>query len=194
MILKEVYIKNKKVNLITLKNQNVELALLDVGATVYSLKTKDKNGKLENIVLQYKNIEEYIENKSFFGSTVGRVASRIKDGLISIDGEKYTLDKNYLDKHTLHGGSSNIAIKQFGFEIICDNKVKFSHVQKSTDDGFPGNLNIAVTYELLENSVIIHYDAISDKDTILNITNHCYYNLSGDCKSNVLKHDFDGAS
>jgi galactose mutarotase-like enzyme len=91
MILKEVHIKNKKVNLITLKNQNVELALLD-------------------IFLQYRHIEEYIENKSFFESTVGRVASRIEDGLISIDGKKYTLNKNCLDKDTLHGDSSNIAI------------------------------------------------------------------------------------
>ena len=87
-----------------------------------------------------------------------------------------------MDKHTLHGGSSNIAIQQFSFEIICDNKVKFSHIRKSTDDGFPGNLNIAVTYELLENSVIIHYDAISDKDTILNIT--CL--VWGGCPNNFI--------
>jgi len=189
MTLKQISIMNKKLNLVTLKNKNVELTLLDIGATVHSLKTKDKNGKLENIVLQYQDVGEYILNQPYFGSTVGRVAGRIKNSTISIDDSNYTFDANYQNKHTLHGGLNNLSIQQFDFEIIDDNKVRFTYTQKSTDDGFPGNLDITVTYELLENVVLISYHAISDKDTILNITNHNYYNLSGNYKTNILEHE-----
>ena len=188
MTVKQISIKNKTLNLITFKNKNVELTLLDMGATVYSLKTKDKNGNFENIVLQYKNIEDYITNKSYFGSTVGRVAGRIKDASITLDGINYKFDANYQNKHTLHGGLNNLSTQQFSFEVLTNNKVTFSYTQKSADDRFPGNLEVVVTYELLENAVIIYYDAISDEKTILNITNHSYYNLSGDCKMNILEH------
>ncbi|MED7788948.1 aldose epimerase family protein [Francisella sp. 19X1-34] len=191
MSIKEVCIANKTYNLITLKNDNVEVTLLDLGAVIYSLKTKDKNGKLENIVLQYQDIEEYSNNPSYFGATVGRVAGRIKDAKITLNDKTYELEKNYQDKHTLHGGFNCITHQKFDFQIISNSKVKFTTIQKSSVDKFPGNVTINVTYELLDNSLIINFDAISDADTVLNMTNHCHYNLSGNYKTTIVDHELE---
>ncbi|MGQ4001571.1 aldose epimerase family protein [Francisellaceae bacterium CB299] len=185
---KQVKIADKQCNLITLKNDNVELTLLDFGAVVYSLKTKDKHGQLEDIVLQYQDLQEYAANPSFFGATVGRVAGRIKDAQIHLDGNTYNLDKNFQDKHTLHGGSNGLNLQQFKYEILAENKIRFTVLQKSEDDSFPGNIAIAVTYELLEDSLVISFSVVSDEDTVLNMTNHNHYNLSGNYKTTIENH------
>ncbi|ASG68125.1 aldose 1-epimerase [Francisella halioticida] len=189
MSTKEVYIANKPYNLITFKNDNVEITLLDLGAVIYSLKTKDKDGRLENIVLQYQDIQEYLDNPSYFGATVGRVAGRIKDAKIILNNKTYSLEKNYQDKHTLHGGFNCVTHQKFDFKIINSNKVRFTNIQKSSIDRFPGDVTINVTYELLENSLVISFDAISNADTVLNMTNHCHYNLSGNYKTTIVDHE-----
>jgi aldose 1-epimerase len=191
MSIKEICIADKTCNLITLKNNNVEVTLLDLGAVIYSLKTKDKNGKLEDIVLQYQDIHEYAMNPSYFGATVGRVAGRIKDAKITLNNKIYNLEKNYQHKHTLHGGFNCVTYQKFDFDIINNSKVRFTSTQKSSIDKFPGNVKIDVTYELLENSLIINFDAISDADTVLNMTNHCHYNLSGDYKKTIVDHELE---
>ena len=188
---KEVCIAGKCNNLITLKNDNIELTLLDLGATVYSLKTRGKHGKFENIVLQYRDITEYYNNPLYFGATVGRVAGRIKDAKILLDGKTYYLEKNYQDKHTLHGGFNNVTLQKFAFKFIDSNKLKFTTTQKSVNDKFPADVTISVTYELLENSIVIYFDAVATADTILNMTNHCYYNLSGDYKTTIVDHQLE---
>ena len=189
MSIKQVVIGEKTADLITIKSQNVELTILDIGAAIYSLKTKDKDGKLEDIVLQYKDVQEYSTNPSFFGATVGRVAGRIPNAKFCLNDKTYTLDKNFQDKHTLHGGHKGLSHQQFKHEIIDGNKIKLTHLQKSNDDGFPANILINVTYELLNNSLIIHFDAKADEDTILNMTNHCHYNLSGNYQTTIENHD-----
>lgn len=189
MNIEQVNIADKKCNLITLKNQNVELTILDLGALVFSLKTKDRNGKFENIVLQYDDIQEYAKNPSYFGATIGRVPGRIKNAQMKLNNEIYHLDKNFLDKHTLHGGYSGLHSKHFDFEIISESKIKLKTTQKSEDDKFPGNVCVSVTYEILENAVMISYEAISDADTVLSITNHCHYNLSVEYKTTIENHD-----
>lgn len=191
MSIKEVYIADKLNHLITLKNNNVEVTLLDLGAVIYSLKTKDRGSKLENIVLQYQDIQEYSSNPSYFGATVGRVAGRIKDAKITLNSKTYDLEKNYQDKHTLHGGFNCVTHQKFDFETISDSKIKFTTMQKSSVDKFPGNVTISVTYELLENSLVIEFDAISDADTVLNMTNHCHYNLSGNYKTTIIDHKLE---
>lgn len=186
---KQVKIADKTCNIITLKNENVELILLDLGALVYSLKTMGKKGQLEDIVLQYQDIQEYATNPSYFGATVGRVAGRIKDAQIHLGKKISNLDKNFQDKHTLHGGSNGLNLQHFNYRFLADNKVRFETVQLSKKDSFPGNISLAVTYELLEKSLIISFDAISDEDTVLNITNHSHYNLSGNYKTTIENHD-----
>ncbi|APC91805.1 MULTISPECIES: aldose epimerase family protein [Francisella] len=191
MSVREVCIAGKCNNLITLKNDNIELTLLDLGAAVYSLKTQDKHGKFENIVLQYQDITEYYHNPSYFGATVGRVAGRIKDAKIVLDGKTYYLEKNYQDKHTLHGGFNCITHQKFAFELIDTSKVKFTATQRSITDKFPADVTISVTYELLENAIVIYFNAVATADTILNMTNHCYYNLSGDYKTTIVNHQLE---
>lgn len=194
MNIKEVHIAGKSNNLITLKNNNIEVTFLDLGAIIYSLKTKDKNGKLENIVLQYQDIQGYSNNPSYFNATIGRVAGRIKDAKIKLNNKTYNLERNYQNKHTLHGGFNCLTHQKFDFEVINEIKVKFTTIQKSSVDRFPGNVAISVTYELLRNSLVISFDAISDADTVLNMTNHCYYNLSGGYKTTIVDHHLEVSS
>ena len=194
MEVKQVKIAEKLCNLITLKNDSVELILLDLGALVYSLKTKDKHGQLADIVLQYQDIQEYATNPSYFGATIGRIAGRVKDAQIHIDKNTYNLDKNFQDKHTIHGGRNGVNSQQFEYEILADNKIKFMVSQKSDNDGFPGNIIVAVTYELFENSLVVSFDASSDQDTVLNMTNHSHYNLSGNYKTTIENHDLEIAA
>lgn len=174
-------------NLISLKNDNIELELLDIGATVYALRTKGKNGKFENIVLQYADIELYLKNPAYYGASIGRIAGRIKNGEFILSGRTYNIPKNEKNMNTLHGGFNNIAYQRFNFEIN-DNIVKFSRIQKSSDDGFPADVSINISYELLENCVVINFEAIASEDTILNLTNHNYYNLSGNFKTTIENH------
>jgi aldose 1-epimerase len=188
MSIREICIAGKCYNLITLKNDNIELTVLDIGASIYSLKTKDSKGLLEDIVLQYQDMYEYVKNPSYFGATVARVAGRIKDGQIKLNDKTYYLDKNFQDQHTLHGGYNCVTHKQFKFEELATNKVRFSTLQKSSEDKFPGDVAINVTYELLENSLVIHFDAKASQDTVLNMTNHCHYNLSGNYKRTIEDH------
>lgn len=188
MIEKQIKIADKLCNLITLKNENVELTLLDIGATVYALKTKDKNGQLEDIVLQYEDIDLYAKNPSYYGASIGRVAGRIKGGDFILDNKKYSISTNEKNKNTLHGGYNNISNQKFDYNKVTKDKVEFKHTQKNSDDGFPADVNICITYELLDNAVVIYFDAIANADTILNLTNHNYYNLSGDYKTTVEDH------
>ncbi|MFT4693168.1 MAG: aldose 1-epimerase [Francisella sp.] len=176
------------ITIISLKNQNIELEVLDIGATVYSIKTKDRNGNLENIVLQYADINLYTNNPSFFGATIGRVAGRIKNGEFVLDNTKYNILTNEKSINTLHGGEKNISYQPFDYKLIAENKVELKHTQKNIGDGFPANVDICISYELLDNAVVIYFDAIADEDTILNLTNHNYYNLSGDYKATIENH------
>jgi len=188
MDIKKLKIANKDSHLITLKNNNIELQLLDIGATVYSLKTKNRNGKFENIVLQYDDINLYAKNPSYYGASIGRVAGRIKNGEFVLDNAKYNIPANEKGRNTLHGGDNSISYQHFDFKLIDKNKIQFSRLQKSSDDGFPADVEICITYELLDNAVVIYFDAIADEDTILNLTNHNYYNLSGDYKTTIENH------
>jgi aldose 1-epimerase len=190
-MIEQIKIVDKLCNLITLKNKNVELMLLDIGATVYSFKTRDKHGKLENIVLQYENIDLYAENPSYYGASIGRVAGRIKAGEFILDNTKYSIPINEKDKNTLHGGYNNISNQKFDYSKVAENKIEFKHTQKSSDDAFPGDIGICITYELLDNAVVIYFNAIANADTVLNLTNHNYYNLSGDYKTTIENHILD---
>ncbi len=105
-----------------------------------------------------------------------------------LDNAKYNIPANEKGRNTLHGGDNSISYQHFDFKLIDKNKIQFSKLQKSSDDGFPANVEIYITYELLDNAVVIYFDAIADEDTILNLTNHNYYNLSGDYKTTIQNH------
>ncbi|CDR31243.1 Aldose 1-epimerase [Acholeplasma oculi] len=167
-----------------IKNEFQILRLLDHGATIYEwLCFSDKT----SIMLNNQDLEIYKDSsRGYFGSTVGRVANRIANASFKINGETYNIPKNNLDKHNLHSGPN--AINTVYFDVVSHEptKIVFKTVSPDMHNGFPGEVTLYVTYELIGKQMKISYDATSTRDTILNITNHGHFNL-GD--HTILEHE-----
>jgi aldose 1-epimerase len=186
-------VDNIEINCYIFKNsKGLELSVVNYGGRIIKLITPDKDGKLENIVLGYDKLEDYVNDTKYFGAICGRTSGRIKGGNFKLDGKKYNLNIN--DTHNnLHGGIKNFSHAIWEAEII-ENKdevgVIFSYTSLDGEEGYPGTVNIKVKYVLNENNeLFITYEGISDKNTLLNMTNHSYFNLSGDFKRDVLTHN-----
>jgi aldose 1-epimerase len=181
-------IDGQEVSSFILKNDNgVEITAINYGCIITKVLVPDKHGNLENIVLGHDSLEEYTEDPFFLGAVAGRVGGRIANGEFELDGETYRLAKNNGNNH-LHGGLKGFNKVVWGAEIIEDG-VRFTYISREGEEGYPGNLEVKVTYTLDEqNQLKILYDAETDKRTIVTLTNHSYFNLSGDLKRNVLQH------
>ena len=185
-------IDGHSVDCFTLKITNgVEIDILNYGGVITSIKTPNKKGIIENIALNYDSLPQYIENGFYLGAIIGRYGNRIANGIFSLDGVEYTLAKNN-GPNNLHGGI-------VGFDkAIWDARTKstadsvsliLNYSSNDMEEGFPGNLNTIVSYTLKsDNTLEIDYKASTDKKTIVNLTNHSYFNLSGNCKNNILDH------
>ncbi|SEP82787.1 aldose 1-epimerase [Virgibacillus subterraneus] len=179
--------------LYTLSNDNqMEVSILNYGGTITEIRTPDRNGNIENVVLGFNNYQDYIKNPAFFGAIIGRVAGRIKDATFQADNQSYKLTANDGDNH-LHGGATafhHALWESSPFETETSVGVKLSHESPDGDDGYPGNVHAEVTYELNnENQLIITYNATTDRTTPLALTNHTYFNLSGDLKDTIENHN-----
>jgi aldose 1-epimerase len=179
--------------LYTCVNANgLKLAMTDYGATVVSLETPDRNGKLANITLGFPNLEGYLQRHPYFGSTVGRYGNRIAGGKFSLDDKAYTLATNNGPNH-LHGGRKGFDALIWKAEPVqaADGVgVKFSLRSPDGDEGYPGNLDVVVTYTLTKNDELrIEYEAKTDAPTVVNLTNHCYWNLGGAGSGKILDHE-----
>ncbi len=163
-----------------------------MGATIYQIKTKNKDGEYKNICLSHKNIEEYEKgNSQYFGVTAGRYAGRIRNATFSIDGEEFNLSKNFNNQHTLHGGFKGFSHLLWDYEIFEEgtlSKCIFTHKSEHLNEGFPGNLEVKVEYILKDNSLTINYYGNSDRKTYLNLTNHSYFNLSDEEGATIYEH------
>lgn len=173
----------KATALYTLTNENgMEVCLTNFGARIVSIMAPDKDGKLQDVVLSFDKITDFFpeNNSSDFGATIGRYANRIKDGKITIDGTEYQLPQNN-NGHCLHGGPTGWQYQVYDV-VECDEQhVKFELVSPAGDNGFPGNVTAWATYRLTEdNAVDCVYEAETDEATVINMTNHSYFNLSGD--------------
>ena len=168
-----------KVLLFRLKNNyGAYIEITNYGATLVSVVTPDYWGELQNRILGYKNLEAYFTDKYYIGTTVGRVANRVSNAEFTVDGKTYNLEKND-GKNSNHGGFSGLNKKVFNYEVL-ENKVIFSTVSQDGEGGYPGNLDIKVSYSFTDNNeVIIDYEVKSDKLTPVSLTNHTYFNLSG---------------
>jgi aldose 1-epimerase len=168
-----------------IKNEVLEVEILDVGATIVEFRYLPYK---RNIVLRHESLDDYLtnNNRGYFGSTVGRYGNRIKNAEFTIDNVVYHTDKNYLGKHTLHGG--NIGINHRVFEVVnqTPTSIDFKYFSKDGEEGFPGNLNLIVSYSLVEDSLILEYKGEVDKKCPLNIINHSYFNLNGE--GTILDH------
>ena len=154
--------------------------LLDYGATVQALCVPNRDGGFTDVVLGYDTVEGYENGKAFIGATIGRVANRLGGGCFSLGGKEYRLEKNDGD-NTLHGGQRGFDRRIWKAEITDDFAVRFSRLSPDGEENFPGNLEVSVTFRLtrLGCALNIIYDAVSDADTLVNLTNHSYFDLSG---------------
>ena len=182
------------VELFTLTNQNgVTVTLSSLGATVVSITTPDREGRSADIVLGFDTFEGYTKNSSYFGVSVGRYGNRIAKGQFTLDGATYTLARNN-GPNTLHGGLKGFdkAVWNVGAMRGASEhrgpSVSFDHLSLDGDEGYPGTLTVRVSYTLTPaNEVEIHYTATTDKKTVVNLTNHWYFNLAG--TGDILGHE-----
>ena len=176
-----------KVFLFTLKNSSgMTLKLTNYSAAIVSIFVPDKNGNYDDVVLGYDDLAGYEAGTSSQGAVVGRYANRIGNGQFTINGETFELYKND-GPNTLHGGSVGFNKRVWTVEETTDNSVTFGYFSPDGEENFPGNLKVSCTYTLTEeNEVKINYKGVSDKDTVLNLTNHSYFNLGGIHSGSIL--------
>lgn len=183
-----------EVSLFTLKNSNgVEAKIITYGASLISLKTPDKNNKYDDIVLGYDNIEGYVNDKANFGVIVGRYANRIAKGKFSLDGKEYQLTINDNGNH-IHGGINGFNKKNW--ELVNEESndslqsVTLKCYSKDGEEGYPGDLVVKVKYSLTnKNEIKIDYEATTNKTTVINLTHHSYFNLTGNPNNTILDHE-----
>jgi aldose 1-epimerase len=174
------------VELYSLSDGKIEAGIITYGAIVVSLRTPDRNGKLDDVVLGCNSVDEYIAQTAHFGGIVGRYANRIAHGTFQLDGHTYSIPKNDGD-NALHGGTRGFDKVVWAGKPIADG-VELTYVSKDGDQGFPGTLTTRVRYTLSGGALRIEYSATTDKDTVLNLTNHSYFNLAGQGNGDILKH------
>lgn len=180
---------------ITIKNNSgMEVVLSSFGASFYDIKTVDKNGMLESIVLTPNNLEDFYFSDGYYGKIVGRFSGRIDDSKCVIDNTTYHLDRNWNGINALHGGFEGISFKNFDYEITEKNtsvEVVFTYLEKEKD--LPGDVSYKFIYQIEKdkNEINLGLEATTTKDTLVNLTNHVYFNLSGngvrDCKEQKLQ-------
>jgi aldose 1-epimerase len=174
------------VDLYTLADGKVEARITNYGGIIVSLRTPDRNGKLDDVVLGYDSFDGYRTNPAYFGAIIGRYANRIAHGSFQLDGKTYSVPKNDGD-NALHGGILGFNKAVWTAKQIKDG-VELTYVSKDGEQGFPGTLTTTVRYTLEGGALRIEYSAATDKDTVLNLTNHSYFNLAGQGKGEVLGH------
>ena len=184
---------NVDVSQYTLKNRKgMEVSVISYGGIITSWKAKGRDGKYEDVVLGFDNLRDY-ENKSpYFGALIGRYGNRIKEGKFSLDGVEYNLAKNNGENH-LHGGVEGFDkviwdVEEEEDESSASLILRYKSIDK--EEGYPGNLDIKVTYTLTnEDELKVRYEAETDKKTIVNLTQHSYFNLSSGLSTDVLAHE-----
>lgn len=175
-----------------MKNKKgMQVVVTDFGANIVSILVPDKNGNVKDVVLGYDNIKQYERNTQGYGSFIGRHANRIANAKFELNGTVYSLESND-GKNNLHSGNKSFNKFMYDVEIYEENgetEIEFSRLSKDMEQGFPGNLEVAVSYTLTDdNELVIEYYAVSDKDTIVNFTNHSYFNLGGHNSGSILNH------
>ncbi|NJX15702.1 galactose-1-epimerase [Tamlana crocina] len=176
-----------------LKNANgVEMAVITYGGRITSLKVPNKNGEFENVVLSFDKLDGYLGDNPYFGALIGRFGNRIAKGKFSLNGEEYSLATNNGPNH-LHGGLKGFDRVVWSAEPIENGEspaLKLTYLSAEGEEGYPGNLNVTVVYTLTnDNTLEVDYSATTDKATVINLTQHAYFNLTGDFSKDILNHE-----
>jgi aldose 1-epimerase len=178
------------VDIYTLSDGAFEARIATYGGVVVSLKAPDRNGKTADVVLGFDDLDGYVANfntpaNAFFGAIIGRYANRIAHGSFTLDGKKYSLPQND-GQNTLHSGTHGFNNVVWKAKPVA-NGVELTYLSKDGESGFPGNLSATVRYTLIKGDLRIEYSATTDKDTVVNLTNHSYFNLAG--QGDILKNE-----
>ena len=187
----EHQLQGKNVHLFTLQNRaGMQVALTDYGARLVSALVPDKYGNLIDVVLGFDHIEGYLNaQEKYHGATIGRVANRIGYGKFTLDGQEYNLPQNN-GTNCLHGGDEGFHTKVWDRQVSMKKKVNFYYVSADGEEGFPGQLKVNISYELTEaNEIVMQFRASADKKTVVNLTNHAYFNLNGEGNGDILNHE-----
>ena len=186
-MLKIIEDKQHGLSVIELANENIYVKLSNFGCTILEMKTKNRNGEMQDVVLGFKDIDEYMRRDgSYLGAVVGRCCNRIADGHFRLSFKDYYVPINN-GPNSLHGGINGFSYQVFDYEVLDANAIRFKYLSKDGEEGYPGNLQLIVTCSLERSGLKLKYEARCDEDTIVNITNHSYFNLSGKAK-NVEDH------
>lgn len=186
-------VKNQLKTFILSNKTNCSVKITNFGATVMSINVPDKNGNIDDVVLSYDTPEEYINGNPYFGAIIGRYGNRINKGKFVLNDTEYSLATNNGNNH-LHGGPNGfhnviwdiVEYKNDDYQHF----VKFKYFSKDDEEGYPGNLTVNVKYSFTdENELIIEYNATCDKNTIINLTHHSFFNLKDAGKSDILEHE-----
>jgi aldose 1-epimerase len=176
-------VEGKEADLYTLSNKHgMEVSVTNYGATIVSIKVPDTKGTIVDVVAGYDSAEDYVSGHNSFGATIGRYANRIAQGQFTLDGVTYALAKNNGPNH-LHGGIKGFSKVLWSADEASSSQLpvlRLRYVSRDGEEGYPGNLNVSVTFTATDkNELKIDYEATTDKDTVINLTNHSYFNLAG---------------
>lgn len=182
-------VNNAQTSLYKLKNGNgMEVCVTNFGGRIVSVMVPDKNGEMKDVVLGFDSIADYINIPSDFGASIGRYANRINQGRLVLDGDTIQLPQNNFG-HCLHGGPKGWQYQVYDAKQIDGTTLELTHISPDGDENFPGNVTAKVVYKLAEdNAIDIKYTATTDKKTVINMTNHSYFNLSGDPSQSATDH------
>jgi len=182
-------INNKAIKLYILKNDGITAKFTNYGGRLVSLLVPDKQGKIVDVVVGLGSVNDYVKStEPYFGATIGRFGNRIAKGKFNLEGKIYSLFKNN-EPNTLHGGKMGFQYVVWDAQQPNDSTLVLKYLSKDGEEGFPGNLNVTVTYSLTNDyGLKMKYEATTDKTTIVNLTNHAFFNLNGEGSGSILKH------
>ena len=174
-------VDGRQTDLFILENKNgMEVCITNFGGRIVSVMVPDREGVMRDVVLGFDSIQDYMKYPTDFGATIGRYANRINQGRITVDGVDYQLPQNNYG-HCLHGGPKGFQYRVFNARPIDNHALELSYLAEDGEEGFPGNLSCKVTFTLTDdNAIDIRYSAETDRTTVVNMTNHSYFNLDGD--------------
>lgn len=182
-------VNHSQTNLYTLKNKSgMEVCITNFGGRIVSMMVPDKDGKMQDVVLGFDNIDDYVHIPSDFGASIGRYANRIAQGRFVLDNDTIQLPQNNFG-HCLHGGPQGWQYQVYDANLIDNTTLELTRLSPDGDENFPGNVTAKVTFKLSDdNALDIKYSATTDKKTIINMTNHSYFNLSGNPSQPATDH------
>jgi aldose 1-epimerase len=178
----------EQTHLFLLRNEFLEVELSDYGARLVRVKSPNRKGNREDVVLGFDTLTGYIGDTAYMGATIGRYANRIANGTFLLEGKTHQVKLPAGTIHALHGGKQGFDRRLWSSELLSDG-VRMTLVSPDGDMGFPGTLTVSVNYRLLQDRLCIHFEASTDATTLLNLTNHAYFNLCGNDRGDILAHE-----